>query len=301
MKKILVILTVLAALNLNAQQDPQYTQYMYNMSTINPAYAGSVGGISMGLLYRTQWQGLDGAPKTATFFGNTPISEKIGIGLSIVSDKIGPYSETNATADFSYTIKFSKNRNLSFGLKSGASFYDIGLTEVVTDDPDDPLYANNINSANPIIGAGFLYHTDKFYISASIPNILETAHLDYNGHKIGSEYRHYFITGGYLFKLSENINFKPSFLVKSAFEAPASFDLNANFKFYDRVEIGASYRVDDSISGIINLNVTPNISVGYAYDNVTSTIQNFAGASHEFLLLIDLKSSKDSNRPAKFF
>ncbi len=300
MKKILVIITVLVALNINAQQDPQYTQYMYNMSTINPAYAGSVGGISMGLLYRAQWQGLDGAPRTGTFFGHAPVSEKIGVGLSIVSDKTGPYNETNLTADFSYTIKFPKKRKLSFGLKSGASFYDIGLIDVITSDPNDPLYGNNINSINPIIGVGLLYHTDKYYISASIPNVLESLHMDYNGHEIGSEYRHYYLTAGYLFKLSENASFKPSFLVKSAFEAPASFDLNANFKFYDKVEIGASYRVDDSLSGLINFDVTPNITIGYAYDRVTSSIQYFASASHEFLLLIDLKSSKD-NGPAKFF
>ena len=119
MKKILVIITVIAALNINAQQDPQYTQYMYNMSTINPAYAGSVGGISMGLLYRAQWQGLDGAPRTGTFFGHAPVSEKIGVGLSIVSDKIGPYNETNLTADFSSPLPFPKNSKLSFLIETG--------------------------------------------------------------------------------------------------------------------------------------------------------------------------------------
>lgn len=302
MRKIYIVLIVLlVGLRMSAQQDPQYTQYMYNMSVINPAYAGSNEKASFGLLYRNQWEGFDGAPKTFSFFGSGYLNDKIGVGLSVISDKIGPVSESNVYGDLSYTLNLNNNRHLAFGLKAGMTFHNIGLTGLDVVTPGDPLFSENVNASKLNIGAGFLYYTNKFYIAASMPNILESVHLDINGLKYGSEYRHYFITGGYLVHWSEHVKFKPSFLIKSAWEVPTSFDLNANVLFYDKLEIGASYRLDDSFSGLVNLAIAPNIRIGYAYDAVIPEIGRYAPASHEFLLLIDIKSSKDSSRPKRFF
>lgn len=284
---------------MSAQQDAQYTQYMYNMSAINPAYAGS-GGTSLGALQRSQWQGLEGAPKTTTIFGHTSVTEKIGIGASIISDKIGPYNKTNITTDYSYLIKLADNHHISFGLKTGASIHNIGLANIQLKDPNDPLYSQNVNTLRPIFGTGILYYTDKFYLAASVPNILESLHTDFSGVEFGLEYRHYFFTGGYLFNLSENVTFKPSFLIKSAFEATTSYDVNANIELNNKVEFGLSYRLEDSFSGLVNFNITPNIKVGYAYDAVMSNIRNYAASSHEFLLLIDI-NSKGESRPVRFF
>lgn len=167
-------------------------------------------------------------------------------------------------------------------------------------DPGDPFF-QDISTTTPNIGAGFFYHTEKYYFAASLPNILDSVHLDANGNKIGSEESHYFITGGYVFDLSENTELKPSFLVKSAFGAPTSFDVNLNARFFKKFEIGGSYRLDDSFSGLINFAITPSLRIGYAYDNVTSDIKRFAPASHEFMLLFDLNFPKKVSRSPRFF
>ena len=286
---------------MHGQQDPQYTQYMYNMNVINPAYAGSKENLSFGLLYRTQWSGIDGAPKTGTFFGHLPVGEKVGLGLSIISDEHGPVKETNAYADFSYTLRLGGEHRLAFGLKAGATFHDIGVAGIDVVDPNDPFFSQNINSTTPNIGAGFFYYTDNYYLAGSVPNILNSVHLDANGNQLGSEATHYFLTGGYVFELSPNAKLKPSFLVKSSFDAPTSFDINANMLFYEKFEIGASYRLDDSFSGLINFAITPSLRIGYAYDSVTSDIKRYAPASHEFMLLFDLNFPKNVSRSPRYF
>lgn len=300
MKKFYIIIVLLIATQVYGQQDPQYTQYMYNMNVINPAYAGSRENLSFGLLYRSQWAGLDGAPKTGTFFGHLPVGEKVGLGLSIISDEVGPIRETNAYADFSYTLQLGGEHKLAFGVKAGATFHDIGLAGLALIDPNDPFF-QNINTTTPNIGAGFFYYTDNYYLAASVPNILNSVHLDANGNKLGSEETHYFVTGGYVFQLSENTKLKPSFLVKSAFDAPTSFDVNLNALFFEKLEIGGSYRLDDSFSGLINFAVTPTVRIGYAYDAVTSDIREYAPASHEFMLLFDLNFPRKVSRSPRFF
>lgn len=300
MKKLLIILILLIAINVQGQQDPQYTQYMYNMNVINPAYAGSKENLSFGLLYRTQWTGIDGAPKTGTFFGHVPVSDKMGVGLSVITDEIGPVRETNTYADVSYTLRFSGEHRLAFGIKAGATFHDIGLAGLDLIDQGDPFF-NNASGVTPNVGAGVFYYTDNYYLAFSVPNILSSVKLDAQGTEYGTETSHYFLTGGYVFQVSENTKLKPSFLVKSAFSAPTSFDVNLNALFYEKFELGASYRMDDSFSGLINFAITPNIRVGYAYDSVTSDIKRYAPASHEIMLLFDLNFAKKISRSPRYF
>ncbi|MEH6536664.1 MAG: type IX secretion system membrane protein PorP/SprF [Psychroserpens sp.] len=300
MKKFYIIIVLLIATQVYGQQDPQYTQYMYNMNVINPAYAGSKENLSFGLLYRTQWAGIDGAPETGTFFGHLRVGEKVGVGLSIIADNVGPIKETNAYADFSYTLQLGGDHRLAFGVKAGATFHDIGLADIDLIDPNDPFF-QNINTTTPNIGAGLFYYTENYYLALSVPNILNSVHLDADGNKLGSEKSHYFFTGGYVFELSPNTKLKPTFLVKSAFDAPTSFDVNLNALFYEKFEIGASYRLDDSFSGMINFAITPSLRVGYAYDSVNSDIKKYAPASHEFLLLFDLNFPKKVSRSPRYF
>jgi len=284
-----------------AQQDPQYTQYMYNMNVINPAYAGSREALSLTALYRNQWSGLDGAPETFTFSGHLPINERIGVGLSAIADQIGPVKEQNLYADVSYTLNLGGEHRLAFGVKAGMTFHDVGLIDLDLIDPADEAFASNINQTYPNIGAGFYYYTNRYYLAFSVPNMLNSVHLDADGRSYGSEVQHYFLTGGYVFDLSPNTKFKPSVMVKSAFEAPTSFDVNANFLFYDRFEIGASYRLDDSFSGLVNFAVTPGIRVGYAYDHIISDISGVAPASHEVFVLFDVTFSRKVYKSPRFF
>jgi type IX secretion system PorP/SprF family membrane protein len=300
MKKLYIIFLLLLAIEMHGQQDPQYTQYMYNMNVINPAYAGSRENLSFGLLYRTQWVGIDGAPKTGTFFGHLPVGEKVGLGLSVISDEIGPVKETNAYADFSYTLQLGGEHRLAFGIKAGATFHDRGLGDIDLIDANDPFF-NNVTGVTPNIGAGAFYYTDNYYLAFSVPNILSSVKLDANGTEYGTEVSHYFLTGGYVFQLSPNTKLKPSFLVKSAFDAPTSFDVNLNALFFEKLEVGASYRLDDSFSGLINFAITPSLRIGYAYDAVQSDIKRYAPSSHEFMLLFDLNFPKNVSRSPRYF
>ncbi len=303
MKKLSIIAVLLLAFQTHAQQDPQYTQYMYNMNVINPAYAGSRENLSFGLLYRNQWTNIDGGPKTGTFFGHSPVGNNLGVGLSVIADQIGPVQETNVYADISYTLRLGGEHRLAFGVKAGATFHDINLmsTNVAVVDPADPFFGMGINETTPNFGAGLFYYTNKYYVALSVPNLLASVHLDTNGNKIGSEAQHYFLTGGYVFDLSPNTELKPSVMIKSAFNAPTSFDVNLNARFFKKFEIGASYRLDDSFSGLINFAVTPSLRIGYAYDAISSDIKAYAPASHEIMLLFDLNFPKRVSRSPRYF
>tara|TARA_B110000444_G_scaffold255884_1_gene291159 strand:- start:66 stop:977 length:912 start_codon:yes stop_codon:yes gene_type:complete len=299
---VIILLTMLFALQMNAQQDPQYTQYMYNMNIINPAYTGSTEGLAVGALYRSQWVGLDGGPETFTFNIHSPIGKQVGLGLSVISDQIGPVKETNAYVDFSYTIPVGTVTKLAFGIKGGFTFHDIGLADINTMDPNDPFFQNNINETTPNIGAGiYFYKPNKYYISASVPNILNGVHLDTNGTKIGSETEHFFAAAGYVFDLSENFKLKPHALLKYATDAPLSYDINANVFMYDLVEIGVGYRLQDSFSGMINFQVYDNLRIGYAYDAIRSDLNIVTNSSHEIFINFDLNFSSKVSRSPRYF
>lgn len=282
----------------SAQQDPQYTQYMYNMNVVNPAYAGSKESLSIGLLYRNQWAGFEDAPTTFTFAAHSPIGEKTGLGLSAISDQNGPVTETSAFVDFSYTIGVGGANKLAFGVKAGASFFDVGLLDVAVMDPSDPAFSSNVNETFANFGAGLLLYGDNYYLGVSVPNILETVHLDADGREYGSEQRHFFATAGYVFQLGENTKFKPSTMVKTAFGAPVSFDINANFLFYERFEIGASYRYEDAISGLVSFRATDWVQLGFAYDYTISDIDE---PSYEAFVLFNIHFKEKAFRSPRYF
>ncbi|MDA9125203.1 type IX secretion system membrane protein PorP/SprF [Flavobacteriaceae bacterium] len=301
---VLILFIVLCASKVEAQQDPQYTQYMYNMNIINPAYTGSSEGLAVGALYRSQWMGLDGGPETFTFNIHSPVGKKVGLGLSIIADQIGPVKETNAYVDFSYTIPLGTVNKLAFGVKGGFTFHDIGIAESQINliDQGDPFFANAINETSPNVGAGaYFYRPNKYYISVSIPNILNGVHLDANGTKIGSESEHFFAAAGYVFDLSKNFKLKPHALLKYALDAPISYDINANVFMFDVVEVGLGYRIEDSFIGMINFQVSNNIRIGYAYDAIQSDLDIVTSSSHEIFINFDLNFSTKVSRSPRYF
>ncbi|RWW99540.1 PorP/SprF family type IX secretion system membrane protein, partial [Flavobacterium cerinum] len=296
MKKIyLAALLALGGLaDATAQQDPHYTQYMYNMNVINPAYAGSKENLSFGLLYRKQWVDIEDSPTTMTFSGSSPVGKNVGLGLSVINDKIGPVEETNVYADFSYTLNLGGEHRLALGLKAGITLHDVGLYSDIGNghvpDPGDPAFSENVNNTYFNVGAGFFYYTQKYYLAFSVPNMLKSKHLDYKtaNQKFGSETQHYFLTGGYVFQLTDNLKMKPSFMLKSAFDVSPSIDGSLNFLFFERFEIGATYRLDDSFGAMVNYAITPGLRIGYAYDHIISDLNVTTPASHEIMLLFDL-------------
>lgn len=305
MKKLYFIAILAFAINeLKAQQDPQYTQYMYNMSVINPAYAGSKEGLSGGLLYRAQWVGIDGAPTTGTFFVHSPVGRNVGLGLSVISDKIGPVEETNLYGDFSYTVNLGGEHRLAFGLKAGATLHKIDFNTIypTLPNPGDGVFASeNPNSTFLNIGSGIFYYTNKYYVAFSAPNMLKSKYLDFDGRQYGTDVIHYFLTGGYVFDINPNLKFKPFAMIKSSLNAPTSFDISTNFMFFDKLELGATYRLEDSFGALVNFAITPSLRVGYAYDHITSDIKVIAPASHEVILLFDLNFPKKVSRSPRYF
>ena len=287
-----------------AQQDPHYTQYMYNMSVINPAYAGSKDGLSGGLLYRKQWVEIQDSPSTGTFFIHSPVGKNVGLGLSVISDKIGPVEENNVYADFSYTLNLGGEHRLAFGMKGGATFSKVGLLDEIyynVPDPSDDAFAENTSNTFFNLGAGLYYYTDKYYLAFSMPNMLKSTHLDFNGRKFGSEELHWFLTGGYVFDLSANTKLKPFAMVKTAVGAPVSVDASLNALFFEKFEIGATYRLDDSFGGMVGYQITPGLKLGYAYDHIVSDLNVDTPSSHEFILLFDLNFPKKVSRSPRYF
>lgn len=293
-----------------AQQDPQFTQYMYNMNVINPAYAtDNEGVINVGGLYRTQWVGAVGAPKTATVFAHAPIAKRVEMGLSFVNDAIGDVvHENNIYADFAYVIPVSERSKLSFGVKGGITLFDVSFNNFkYTDEQSDPAFANNVNKNFPNVGAGTFFFSDHYYLGFSVPNFLTTKHIERQDgiQTTGVEAIHYFFTGGYVFDLNPNLKFKPAFMAKGVSGAPLSMDLTANFLINNRFELGAGYRWDDSVSGLVNFYVTPSLRIGYSYDYTLSNLGKYNSGTHEIFLLFDLDmsrlSSKGFDKSPRFF
>jgi len=286
---ILVVFTALLSLDTQAQQDPQFTHYMYNTMGVNAAYAGQRDVLSATALYRTQWVGVDGAPKTITFGIHSPLkNERLGLGLNIVSDQLGPSSETSIDANFSYTIPVDGDLEFSFGIKGGIHSLDINWAKGVFQNTDN-LFNDNINLLSPTLGAGLYLHSSKWYLGMSVPNILTTDHYDDFQESIATERLHYFLIGGYVFDLSSNTKLKPAFLVKGVSGAPLIADLSLNALFNDKLTLGVAYRWDDSFSGLAGFQLSEGLFVGYAYDLTTTGLNNYNSGTHEIVLRFELQ------------
>lgn len=310
MKKLyLVALIALASFgDLHAQQDPHYTQYMYNMSVMNPAYAGSKENLSMGLLYRKQWVEIEDAPTTGTFFGHAPVGKNVGLGLSVISDKIGPVEENNVYGDFSYTLNLGGDHKLAFGVKLGFTFHNVGLFSDINftlPQQNDPAFSRDITNTYFNFGSGFFYYTNKYYLGLSVPNMLKSTHFDVQRSaeelQFGTETSHYFLTGGYVFDINQSVKFKPFFMLKSAFSAPTSLDVSTNFLFNEKFEVGATYRLEDSFGAMVNYAINPSLRIGYAYDHIVSDLNVTTPSSHEIILLYDLNFPKKVSSSPRFF
>ncbi len=292
-----------------SQQDPHYTMYMYNMNIVNPAYAGSTQDLNIGVLARRQWVGINGSPSTYTANIHSAVGKRVGMGLSLISDEIGPQSEQNLYLDLSYTIPLTHTANLSFGVKGGGTLFSIRDNLRTSNDNAQNLN-QGINEFFVNIGAGIFYHTNKFYLGVSLPNVLRTKHL--NKEKIrrsenvfqeteAQEIEHFFITSGYVFNLKKDIKLKPSLLSKVVPGSPISIDLSLNVLLKERLELGISHRLEDSWSAMVNFSVTEKLRIGYAYDHTISELSQFSRGSHEFLLLYSIPLSPRGIVSPRFF
>lgn len=285
-----------------AQQDAQYTQYMYNTININPAYAGSRGVMSIFGLHRTQWVGLDGAPTTNAFSLNSPINNtKIGVGLSFVNDRIGPTDENTISADISYTVKTSETYNLSFGIKGTANLFNLDVNKLNPSDAGDPQLQNFNNNFTPNFGAGVYFHSDKLYVGVSVPNFFETTRYEDNSVSVYKEKMNFYFIGGYVFDLSPSIKFKPAFLMKTVEGAPLQLDVSGNVLFNDKFTLGVAWRWSAAVSAMAGFQVTDGLFVGYGYDLETTKLSNYNSGSHEVFLRFELFNKYNKVTSPRFF
>jgi len=302
MKKLVLVLLFCSTAGF-AQQDAQFTQYMYNTININPAYAGSRGAMSIFGLYRTQWVGLDGAPETSSFSLNTPINNNVGLGVSLVNDKIGPTNENNISADFSYSIPTSATAKLSFGIKGSANIFKLDPTKLNPEHQGDTQFQDFQNKFAPNIGAGVYWHTDKAYVGLSVPNFIQTTRFDDNDYSIYKDRINYYFIAGYVFNLNryETIKFKPALMTKMVEGSPLQVDASANFMFNDKFVVGVAYRWSASFSALAGFQITDSMYVGYSYDRETTRLVNYNSGSHEIFLRFEFLKNYSRITSPRFF
>lgn len=295
-----------------AQQDAQYTQYMFNTMSVNPAYAGSRGQLSIAALYRSQWVGLDGSPTSQTLNIHSPIrNSKLGYGFSIVNDEIGngTVQETFLDGVISYTLDVSALGKLSFGLKAGGNFLNLDFNKLRNFD-EEPVSGDNIeNKFSPNFGLGVYYHTDKFYLGLSAPNLLETDHFDNSKREstsvsfLSEERINFYAITGYVFDLSNEFKFKPALLTKVVAGAPLQLDISANFMFNDQFTFGGAYRWDAAVSALAGFQISDQFMIGLAYDKETTALGStrFNDGSFEIFLRYELVKSFQRLVSPRFF
>ncbi|MFZ4680783.1 MAG: type IX secretion system membrane protein PorP/SprF [Flavobacterium sp.] len=300
--KILIFALMLTSYAGFAQQDAQYTQYMYNTININPAYAGSRGVTSVFGLHRTQWVGLDGAPTTNTFSFNTPINNSnLGVGFSLVNDRIGPTSDNTISADISYTIPMNEVYKLSFGVKASGNIFNLDTDKLDPAQANDPNLQNFNNEFSPNFGAGVYLHSDKLYLGLSVPNFLQDSKYNDNEVAVFQERMNFYFIGGYVFDVSQSIKFKPAVLTKMVTGAPLQVDASANFLFFDKFMLGGAYRWDAAVSVLAGFQVTDGLFIGYSYDMETTQLRRYNSGSHEVFLRFELFNKVSKMVSPRFF
>lgn len=290
----------------NAQTEAMYSQYMFNMMTVNPAYAGSREVLSANFLYRKQWVGLDGAPKTtAVSIDGTISDKKVGLGVQLYDDRIGAEKVTGLKLSVSTRIRVSENGILSGGLTAGMMNYQVNLTAVPNRfTPSDPAFGQNLNKWQPSVGMGLYYATDKFYAGFSMPNVIHTRLNELEMISSGIPKvndQHYFLTSGFVATLSEDVKLKPSVMMKVVSGAPVQIDFNTNLWLKDMIGLGVSYRTGDAYVGMLELQANRQFRIGYAYDVTVSRLKGYNQGSHEIYLRMEFGSDKSSIKSTRYF
>ncbi|MFC4817012.1 type IX secretion system membrane protein PorP/SprF [Flavobacterium sp. GCM10023249] len=286
-----------------AQQNPEYTQYMYNTMMVNPGYTGSVGAFEANLLLRKQWVSIVGAPQTGTLGIHSPLkNKKIGLGMNFISDDLGPSSEQTLAGNMSYTIELSESAKLALGMKAGIRLLNIDWSKGRFYDSDDVLLNTNVNNKMMgVLGSGAYLYSDKWYVGLSVPNFLRSDYYDDIQESVISDELHFYFIGGYVFDLSDSVKFKPSALVKAVSGSPLSTDISANFLLKEKLTLGASYRWDDSVSALAGIQVSNSFFLGYSFDYTVTRLNKYNDGSHEIILRYQLPQKTTTIKSPRFF
>jgi len=290
----LAFLCLIYGFTLNAQQDPMYTHYMYNTLMINPAYAGSREALTATLLHRSQWVDFKGAPLVQSLTMHMPLKNKhLGVGLSLLNDKIGATNKTSIFGDFAYRMDLNSKSKLALGLSGGVNIFQANLSALQLDDQADPTFQNSVtNHVTPNFGFGAYYSRERFYAGVSVPNLIQNdyAELDkINGTALlGKEQRHYYFIAGAVFPLTKDLDFKPTTFVKVTSSAPIQADITASFVVLKKVMVGFMFRTGDAFGALLGVNVTDQLHIGYSYDwSYGLQTSKYNQGSHEIVLRYD--------------
>jgi type IX secretion system PorP/SprF family membrane protein len=310
LKKITFALAItLGSLQMSAQQDPMFTHYMYNTLSVNPAYAGSREVLTATALHRSQWVDFKGAPLTQTITLHSPLNnEHIGLGVSVVNDRIGPTNNTSVVVDYAFIMRLTEKSKLALGLSAGASMFQADLSSLLLDEEIDPAFRTDINNrVTPNFGFGAYYSRERFYAGISVPYLIENKYSSKEQADgttlIGKEKRHYFLIAGAVFHLSENLAFKPTTLIKVAAGAPIQADLTTSFIIMQKLLVGAMFRTGDAFGALVGLDITNQLHIGYSYDwSYGLKTSRYNQGSHEILLRYDFvfSSRKQIHSPRYF-
>ena len=295
--RVVPLLALLLSVHYSAmgQKEPQYTQYMYNIGSFNPAYVGTVENMEIAGLYRAQWIDIDGAPRTLRLGTNIPLDNgKNGLGFNVVSDQLGPTTQTFFDVAYSFQVQLSEVTKLSFGIDAGGSIIDVDYTKGAFENPNEPLLNNTVfNTFNPTIGAGTFLYSDNWYLGMSIPNFLTGAIKNEEVKSLVNDQIQFNFIGGYVFDLSQQLRFKPAFLLNYLKGLPVKVDLSANFLINDVFTVGAAYRIDNAVSGLAGIQASNTIFIGYAYDYSTTGLGEYNQGSHEIIVKFFLRSDQE--------
>jgi len=276
------------------QQDPMYTQYMFNSQTVNPAYAGTWESLGFLALARQQWVGFDGAPSTYTFSMQSILKNpRVAIGLNVVSDRLGLEKRLGVFADYSFKVRVSEEANLRLGLKAGFTNYSNNLSayNLYSGSRADPVFQGDYDvKFMPNFGIGaFLYRTD-YFLGFAIPKIIQNKFINsYTNYTVTAEMRHFFFNAGIVLRISEDLKFKPTFLAKATLGAPVEFDFTANFLLREKLWLGAMYRTGDSFGFIAQWIFDQKLRIGYAVDFTITNLQRYHSGTHEIMVSYELR------------
>jgi type IX secretion system PorP/SprF family membrane protein len=306
MKKItLLVISTLGTLTSQAQQDPMYTHYMYNTLMVNPAYAGSRDALTITALHRSQWVNFKGAPIIESLTLHAPLkNEHLGVGLSVLNDKIGTFNRTSLFADFAYRMNLTRKSKLALGLSAGASIFQANLSSLQLNQQSDPTFQNNINNrVTPNFGFGAYYSREHFYAGVSVPYLLQNSYQPNVSNSEGTEQRTYFFIAGGVINITDNLAFKPTTFIKATPASPIQADVTASFIIMKKLLVGAMFRTGDAAGALVGLNITNQLHVGYSFDwSYGLKTRTYNQGSHEILLRYDFIffSKKQIHTPRYF-
>jgi type IX secretion system PorP/SprF family membrane protein len=300
-KHLVLVLALISISYVNGQREPQYTQYINNTLTYNPAYISTQEDITITALGRSQWVGFEGAPKTLTFSAILPSLKRFGTGLNIIHDEIGATKQTSISANFAYEVQLNKNVYTSFGISAGGSFLNVNYNDGNLLDTNDPLLIND-NYFDPNLGFGIMTYADNWYAGLSVPNFLKSKYYsEKKSALIASENLQYFLLGGYIFNINDHFKFKPAVLARISKNLPFVIDYSANMLINEKVTVGISYRSSKILTGIFGIQLTDVFYLGYSYDRTFSNLNRYNTGSNEILLKITIPRKIKTIQSPRFY